>query len=534
MARSRRGRGAPSNTSAATQAPSPQVQNPARGRGVGAVPGSGCGARSPEGIALRNAPGCSQPLLHDGAPRRERGLIPFGRPRGGLCYTPAMSALAPPRDRLPRRREAPEVGPWLLLFAAGFAMRAVVLWLVLGMPAHPAPDSAVYDTVAWNLARRAGFSLDGAAGPYPTAFVPPMLPWLTNLLYRAVGHQYAAALLLQCGIGALVPLLLAALAGATFGLTTGRLAAWLAVFDPLLVLFSGSLHTETLFAAVLLGALLASAEWVKTPRRGRAVGAGLLWGLATLTRPSTFALPLVILAWAWTPLGLTSAPRERLRQVSLLLLGALLAVGPWTVRNAVVLHAFIPVTTGGGMALLDGNNPSAWTDPVLRGDAVRSDRLEPWASRLRGRGEPAADALARREAVAFAAAHLREWPAVAWAKLARFWQLGARGGDFGSLPPGGTLRAGAPDLLLVWSALLFPCALWGLVRTLRGARRWFQSLPLLAILYFSALAIVFWGEPRMRLPVEPSIALFAAVGLEDLRHRLRARARGFKVVTGRR
>jgi hypothetical protein len=445
-----------------------------------------------------------------------------------------MNALAPPRDRLPRRRGAPDLGPWLLLFVAGFAVRAAVLWLVLGTPAHPAPDSAVTDTVAWNLARRAGFSLDGAAGPYPTAFVPPLLPWLTSLLYRAVGHQYTAALLLQCGIGALAPLLLAALAGATFGLTTGRLAAWLVVFDPLLVLMSGSMHTETLLATVLLGALLASAEWVKTPRRGRAVGAGLLWGLATLTRPSTFGLTLIVLAWAWTPLGLASAPRERLRQVSLLLLGALLAVGPWTVRNAVVLHAFIPVTSGGGIALLKGNNPPAWTDPVLRGGAVRSDRLEPWASRPHGRDEPATDALAQREAVTFVAAHLREWPAVAWAKLARFWQLGARGGDFGSLPPGGTLRARAPDLLVLWSALLFPCALWGLVRTLRGARRWFQSLPLLAILYFSALAIVFWGEPRLRVPVEPSIALFAAVGLEDLRRRLRVRARGLKVVTGSR
>jgi len=37
------------------------------------------------------------------------------------------------------------------------------------------------------------------------------VPWLTSLLYHFVGHRYLAALLLQCVIGALIPLQLVTL-----------------------------------------------------------------------------------------------------------------------------------------------------------------------------------------------------------------------------------------------------------------------------------------------------------------------------------
>ena len=79
-----------------------------------------------------------------------------------------------------------------------------------------------------------------------------------------------------------------------FGPSVGTTAGWLAVAHPLLVFFSGYLLTETTFCAMLLVALLATAEWLKTPRRARALGAGLLWGLAALTRPTALPLPVLV------------------------------------------------------------------------------------------------------------------------------------------------------------------------------------------------------------------------------------------------
>ena len=138
--------------------------------------------------------------------------------------------------RRPRGNPWPGVRPWLVMFAAAVSLRVANAWLATGPHARPLSDPATYDAVAWNLARGAGFSLEGAGGIYPTAFVPPLLPWITSLLYRAVGHDYFAAVLLGCVIGSLVPLLLAAFATRMFGSAAGRLAGWLAVVHPLLVL----------------------------------------------------------------------------------------------------------------------------------------------------------------------------------------------------------------------------------------------------------------------------------------------------------
>ena len=195
---------------------------------------------------------------------------------------------------------------------------------------------------------------------------------------------------------------------------------------------------------------------MKTPRPARALGVGLLWGIASLTWPVALLLPALIVAWAWVPLGLTVPVRERLRHVILLLVGIALAVGPWTIRNALALHAFVPITTGGGRALLDASNLLAWGAPA-----------EPF----------------------------------------RVW-------------------------IWVWSLLTMPLAVWGLFRTLRGPRRLFQSLGFVIVLYFMAVAVVFSSGLRMRIPAEPMLLLFAAVGFEDARRRARMRARALRVIGG--
>ena len=70
---------------------------------------------------------------------------------------------------------------------------------------------------------------------------------------------------------------------------------------------------------------------------------------------------------------------------------------------------------------------------------------------------------------------------------------------------------------------------WGLVRVLGGPRRWVRSLPLMVVLFFTLLAVVFWGALRMRVPVEPLISLHVALGLDDFRRRVRERRSGLRV-----
>jgi len=67
------------------------------------------------------------------------------------------------------------------------------------------------------------------------------------------------------------------------------------------------------------------------------------------------SLPVLAAAWAWVPLGFALPARGRMRQIAVLLLGLALKVGPWTLRNAFVLHAFVPVATGATQGTAGGH-----------------------------------------------------------------------------------------------------------------------------------------------------------------------------------
>jgi hypothetical protein len=182
---------------------------------------------------------------------------------------------------------------------------------------------------------------------------------------------------------------------------------------------------------------------------------------------------------------------------------------------------------------LDGNNPEVWGDPEQRGGATSTFWDDHARTEYRGLSETEVDRRARARAVAFLREHVSEWPAMAAAKAARFWRLSADTGPtpgerWVALPLRDLVRA--LDPLFLWSVAVLPLALWGIGLSLLGPRRWFQSLSLWVLLYFTWLGMVFFGSLRMRVPIEPLVVLFAAAGLDDLGRRLRTQRSRMRVV----
>lgn len=83
--------------------------------------------------------------------------------------------------------------------------------------------------------------------------------------------------------------------------------------------------------------------------------------------------------------------------------------------------------------------------------------------------------------------------------------------------------AGGLGVWLPWWVVVLPPAVWGVARVLRGARRIFQSYPLVMIGTLAVAATALWGSFVVRLPVEPLVVLFAAAGGEDVWRRWRTR-----------
>ena len=100
----------------------------------------------------------------------------------------------------------------------------------------------------------------------------------------------------------------------------------------------------------MLGALAAGLQHRRSTDRWRWVlAAGVLAGLTILTRANAMVLllPLALAVWTVRP---RFSPRA-LAVPALLVVVAVVTVSPWTIRNAIVLDRFIPVSTQLGSAL---------------------------------------------------------------------------------------------------------------------------------------------------------------------------------------
>ncbi|MGH2982295.1 MAG: hypothetical protein ACRDKV_09680, partial [Solirubrobacterales bacterium] len=258
-----------------------------------------------------------------------------------------------------RRRPIRDLSPaWLaaltivLLAAAG-----VRIGFALEPQRPQEPDSIGYARIAKSLHRDGDFEEGGHRTPrqQPSNYSPG-LPLLVAGIYELTGgaHLELARVVLAL-IGALGVLFAFLIGSRLSGPGAGLAAAIVVGGYPALLQYQGMLMTEPL-AVTLLAASMLAFIWA-----GDGFGPwpwalpGLLLGLLAMVRPEYLPLGVLLalvalfrVRWldgGWAP-GLGAA--------AILVIAFLLPIVPWTIRNAVVLDRFVPVSTGGGKALFIG------------------------------------------------------------------------------------------------------------------------------------------------------------------------------------
>ncbi len=194
---------------------------------------------------------------------------------------------------------------WLLLLALSLAVRLLVI-VPIWQPGYM--DAAYNYDIALNLAQGQGLTepflwnyLDNPVGlPHPSHLywmpLPTLVAWTGLTLF---GQTYRAAQIPFAILSALLPLVSYWVALQTTG---SRRHAWLA---GLLTIFSGFYvlywsHTDNFTPFALAGSLSLVAAWragqarEKSEARGLAIGAGILVGLAHLSRADGLLLLVAI------------------------------------------------------------------------------------------------------------------------------------------------------------------------------------------------------------------------------------------------
>src|SRR5262249_43426595 len=148
-------------------------------------------------------------------------------------------------------------------------------------------DEVEFDIYAWNVAQGRGYrgpSPDVTDQDHLTAYrVPaPSLMWAG--LYLLFGHRYDVVRVTHMMIGSLACLLVYGIGRRCFDERVGMLAAAAYAVYPTGLFYSTQLLSEPLAALLLLWFLLAALQFAENDSLRRALVAGLLLGMAILSR----------------------------------------------------------------------------------------------------------------------------------------------------------------------------------------------------------------------------------------------------------
>jgi 4-amino-4-deoxy-L-arabinose transferase-like glycosyltransferase len=404
----------------------------------------------------------------------------------------------------------------------GLVALVAILLLGLGLRADyawegriPVYDATAYAKIAANLEHGEGFTL-GRFGTQPASNYSPGLPLLAGGIYAVTGgvHERSARLGLAL-IGSLSVLFAYLIGRRLSGPLAGLLGAVAVAVYPALLEYQGMLMSEPLAATLLSGAILAILWSDQPPGRGRWVVPGLLLGALALTRPEYLAISLPIAVVVLARHG-WDGWREGVVQALIMLVGLAVVVIPWTVRNAVELDRFVPISTGGGQVLFAGSYMPSGGDPERVGEEVlerhpklrqvlpTEPRLEQILAALAEQRYPGMEtdaALARmgRE---------RLWEDISDAPLEYAGFVATKVGQIWAYGPRDTMRRP------FWKAfhwLLVALGLLGL-GLLAWQRRWEALLLGVVLVAVTATGALLVASPRRVLVTIPVVAALAGVG----------------------
>ena len=329
---------------------------------------------------------------------------------------------------------------------------------------------------------------------YYQAFYPYFLASVHTLFGEGMFGVLFVQRMLGVALAALLTVIAARLAGERTwpaALACAVLFVWWKFWPIALDLLSESLYIP-LLAADTLAAIIAAQQ----PSGRRAAVAGVLTGVATITR-STALLgwpALALAAWtAWRPLA------ARLRLMAILLGCAVAVFSLIAIRNWIVSHRFAPASTEFGVTLLGGNIPP---DDLTIEHSPRRPLYERW--RL-------------EEATARVIEYAITSPRAFAANMGRKALFA-----LGFYEPYAEGWGTSPVYVLVWTS-----AIAGLILGRPpGMPWWLFALPaVIALSQYVAVVAVYPKGERLILPIHTLLVPYSAMAARVLIARLRAPAR---------
>ena len=422
---------------------------------------------------------------------------------GGSIIEASYSSRAPEANQ--RSREWPLVAVVILV---AFAARGA--WALAVKPQSGLFDDAgYYDHFARSIAAGNGYRMPWGT---PTAFWPVGYPAVLGAVYFVFGPGLSAAKLLNCVLGAVTAGLTYVLGRQSFTRPQAATGALLFAIMPGSIGFVSLTLSETLFTMLFVLMVLVFATAPKHRRDLLMIGAlGSVIAAATLVRGQAALMPLVAVPWLLLQ-GWRKSRAYAFSAITLALVAVLCL--PWSVRNSITFHTPLLLSTNLGVNLWAGHHAGA--DGGLDFGqqvefAARFADLDPLEQ------EPAENREGWKEALDFAIGHPGQEAVLSGKKVAHLYQEDTdalRWNEHNGDAPifSDTTRT---RLTALFNASYYICGVLALAALCTGLlhrQAWAQLLALVT-LYWTAVHVVFFAEPRFHAPLLPLIALLGGVAV---------------------
>lgn len=383
------------------------------------------------------------------------------------------------------------------ILAGGFFLRLLVMQT--GLDAVPRWDEVAY-------VNRAKTILENLEA-YRDLFRPPLYPAFVAGVFYFGGVGRVAIGIAQALVGTVSMALVYRLTLDRFSRKGVALVA--ALFCALYVEFVTLTRlylTETLFVAFALGAFLVLERALHSSRGRTALLAGALWVLAALTREVVIHFVLIVIpVWFVLAVGWRRASKV----VIPFLIGVVLVLTPWIVRNYVLEGRFILIGNSGEFTLLRDNVrverravPPTDKSLSLKQQMRRELRAVPAAERGRYVTGRLVEVVSRYPA---------QWLQQHAIEVRQFWGRVSMDSRIVNLSFGNTLPEQGLRLILAYSPLLLMLlAVIGIFASRDNAPK---LLYVLFVLYTLAVSFLTHYQGRFRVPMIALALPYAAFGL---------------------
>jgi hypothetical protein len=355
------------------------------------------------------------------------------------------------------------------------------------------------------IAEGRGFSDPYCAGTGPTAWEPPLYPYLIGGVFKLFGIYSVASAWALLTLNSLfasftcIPIFL--IAGKVLDERVAGWSAWTWALLPYTWYWSIHWVWDTTVTPLVLALIFFLSLELENWEGIRGwILFGVLWGLGALMNPSMLSFLPFCGLWVWyrrSNRGLKSFGGVVLASVVFFV-----CLSPWLVRNYRTFGRFVFIRDDFGEQLRLGNGPNA--------DGILMAYLQPnlnasERSRFERMGELGYSAERKREVFEFIRNNLGRFAVISFKRFVYYWAGVPKRGD-------GTAALVGRHLVFMASSVL---ALWGLIRALRRKKPGAWLFAWLVLSYPTVYYFVF-AHARYRHPIEPELLILAVYLISEI------------------